>query len=328
MFKEGYGVVRSSSFWMSDSCYQKAELNNVIKERECNIMIIVKLIGGLGNQMFQYAVGRHLAIKNNCRLKLDIRGFEKYALRTYDLHHFTIEEYIATADDLSGVLLPSDWFYQKMHKRLGIMFGGVQQIKYVKESIRDFIPEILILGDNVYLDGYWQSEKYFHDITDIIKKEFTIKNTPDPINESYKEDIKNCESVSVHIRRGDYISNPKTNQVHGFLGLEYYQSAMDRMLILVEEPHYYIFSDDIDWAKKNIHIDAPISYIEHNIKKSYEDMRLMSSCKHHIIANSSFSWWGAWLASNEDQIVIGPKRWFVHAEYSDLDRMPEHWLRL
>ena len=201
-------------------------------------------------------------------------------------------------------------------------------MQYVKEQTINFRPEILTLRDDAYLDGYWQSEKYFSDIQDVIRKEFTVKNKPDPINESYLGEIKDCESVSVHVRRGDYVSNPTTNQVHGFLGLEYYQKAMNTMLEKIDTPHFFVFSDDPEWAEKNLTTDAPTTYVKHNGTKNYEDMRLMNTCKHHIIANSSFSWWGAWLASNENKIVIGPSRWFRNKDYNDLDRMPENWLRI
>ncbi|MGV8108434.1 alpha-1,2-fucosyltransferase [Methanospirillum sp.] len=292
-------------------------------------MIIVRLIGGLGNQMFQYAFGRHLAVHNNCQLKLDLSGFDNYTLRNYDLHHFNIEEHIANPDDLSGVLLPSDWFFQRMQKQLGILLGRVLQIKYVKEQIIDFIPEMLTLGDNIYLDGYWQSEKYFSDIKDIIKQEFTFKKKPDKMNASYIDEISNCVSVSVHIRRGDYVSDQRTNQTHGFLGLDYYNKGIRKMVHELEEPHFYVFSDDIKWAEQYLKADVPIHFIKHNGSNNYEDLRLMSRCKHHIIANSSFSWWGAWLGKKDGQIVIAPNRWFTLKEKHNMDdRIPDRWLRM
>lgn len=292
-------------------------------------MIIVRLIGGLGNQLFQYAVGRHLAEKNHCQLKLDLRGFDKYPLRNYDLHHLDIEEHIAIPDDLSEVPFPSNWFYQKMQKRLGITFGRIPQIKYVKEQVIDFIPEILTLSDNVYLDGYWQSEKYFTDIKDIIKQEFTFKKKLDRVNASFIDEISTCESVCVHIRRGDYISNPSVNQTHGFLGLDYYHEGIEIMMQELESPHFFVFSDDIEWAEQHLKVDAPIHFIKHNGSNSYEDLRLMSRCKHHIIANSSFSWWGAWLGEKEEQIVIAPNRWFtLNVKHNMDDRIPNRWLRI
>ena len=291
-------------------------------------MIIGKLSGGLGNQMFQYALGRRLALKKNVPLKLDISEYNKKKLREYDLSHFNIIEHFVTPKDLRSVTFPSNKPGSVLFIKLYQHIFHLPPIPYTKERTINFHPEILTLGDNTYLDGYWQSERYFSDIKDVIRKEFTVKNRPDPINKSFMEEIKDCESVSVHIRRGDYISNPTTNQVHGFIGLEYYNKALKLMIEKIDDPHFFVFSDDPEWAERNINTDAQITYIKHNGAKNYEDMRLMSTCKHHIIANSSFSWWGAWLASNENKIVIGPSKWFREKDYNDLDRMPKNWIRV
>ena len=291
-------------------------------------MIIVKLIGGLGNQMFQYAVGRHLAMKNKCMLKLDTSGFKDYKLRNYDLGHFNIQENIATSEDLSRVTFPSDKWICKIGKHLRTKYTDIPQIQYINEQTYNFTLEILTLGDNTYLDGYWQSEKYFSDITGVIRDEFIVKNKPDPINESYLGEIRDCESISVHVRRGDYVSNPTTARVHGFLGSKYYYDAINAILERVDNPHFFIFSDDPEWAEKNIKPDAPITCVKHNGAKNYEDLRLMSTCKYHIIANSSFSWWGAWLSSNKDRFVIAPRRWFKSDSLNARDLIPESWHKI
>lgn len=291
-------------------------------------MIIVRLIGGLGNQMFQYAVGRHLAMKNNSVLKLDISGFRNYNLRNYDLGCFNIQENIATSEDLSRALLPPDRYVRKIEKYLRAKYTGIPRIRYIKEQCYNFNPETLTLGDNTYLDGYWQSEKYFLAIKEAVKKELTVKMKPDPINEFYLGEIRDCESVSVHIRRGDYVSNPTTAQVHGFLGLGYYQKALNIMLENIDGPHFFVFSDDPEWAVRNIETDALITYIKHNGTKNYEDLRLMSTCKHHIIANSSFSWWGAWLSRDREKTVIAPKRWFKSDRLNACDLIPQSWHKI
>lgn len=291
-------------------------------------MIISKLSGGLGNQMFQYALGRRLAIKNNVPLKLDIREYNENRLRKYDLRHFNITEDFATQKDLRSVTFPSDKpnhaYFIKTYQRI----LHLSPIQYVKEQTINFRPEILTLGDNTYLDGYWQSEKYFSDIEDVIRKEFTVKSKPDPINESYLGEIRDCESVSVHVRRGDYVSNPTTAQVHGFLGLGYYQKALSIILENTDRPHFFVFSDDLEWAEGNIKTDAPITYVKYNGAKNYEDLRLMSACKHHIIANSSFSWWGAWLSPDREKIVIAPRRWFKSDRLNARDLIPESWHKI
>jgi hypothetical protein len=291
-------------------------------------MIIVKLNGGLGNQMFQYSLGRQLAFKNKTILKLDIQGFKDYKLRNYDLNCFNILENIATPEDLSGVILPSEGLISKFGKHTRVKLKGIPQIKFIKEPKFNFQQAILNLGDNVYLDGYWQSEKYFSDIKELIRKDFTIKNIPDPINESIMKEITECESVSIHIRRGDYVSDPTTNQFHGFLGLEYYKRSMQLMLEKVDNPHFFVFSDDTEWASENLKTDSPITYIKHNGAKNYEDMRLMSTCKHHIIANSSFSWWGSWLSTNEEKIIIAPKKWFNANTLDTKDLYLDSWTKM
>jgi len=292
-------------------------------------MIIVKLIGGLGNQMFQYAVGRRLAYKYNTELKLDIQGFKDYKLRNYSLNNFNIVENFATAKDLSHVLLHSDGSAVKIFKHIIRNIPNVQSIEYVKEKKFSFQQSILSLPDNVYLEGYWQSEKYFSDIEDIIRNEFSIVNPLTSASQEIAEQIKDCESVSVHVRRGDYVSNPKTNSFHGVCGLEYYCRAIDMIREKIDNPHFFIFSDDPEWVCCNIKPDAPTTYVRHNYcSKDYEDICLMSMCKHNIIANSSFSWWGAWLNTNPDKIIIAPSKWFNDLSINTDDLIPKKWSRI
>jgi hypothetical protein len=292
-------------------------------------MIIVKLIGGLGNQMFQYAVGRSLAQKYNTELKLDIRDFKHYTLRNYSLNYFNIVDNFATPVDLSLVLLHSEKPVAKAFKYIIRNTPLVQPIEHIKEKGYNFQENILNLRDNVYLDGYWQSEKYFLDIEEIIKKEFSTVNPLTKASQDIADQIKDCESVSIHVRRGDYVSDPTTNSIHGVCGLEYYCKAIDLIREKVDTPHFFIISDDPEWACCNIKPDAPTTYVRRNdSSKDYEDMCLMSMCKYHIIANSSFSWWGAWLSGNPDKIVIAPRRWFNQKECNINDRLPESWIKL
>jgi hypothetical protein len=201
-------------------------------------------------------------------------------------------------------------------------------ITYIKEKTRNFEREILSNQDNIYLDGYWQSEKYFVDIRTILLNELTLKSKIDDINKRFTNRMLDSQSVSIHIRRGDYVSDQNNYKLFGVLGLDYYNKSIKYMLEKVNNPEFFVFSDDPDWAEKNIKINAPLIFIKHNSLKNYEDIRLMSSCKHHIIANSSFSWWGAWLGSNNDKIVIGPSVYYRGAEYKDSDRMPIDWIRM
>lgn len=295
-------------------------------------MIIVQLIGGLGNQMFQYATARRISCVNNVPLKLDVSCFNTVSLdipRKYELHVFSIKEDFASSEEVNKVKGLNRNRVTSLFQRIVSKFPSIDKQSYICEKHFHFDPDILMLKDNVYLEGYWQSEKYFKDIEDIIKKEFAIKIEPDKLNKNFAESIKEAESVSIHVRRGDYISNQETNQYHGICTPEYYYAAIDIMLCKLKKPHFLIFSDDPMWVKENLKIEHSVSYIDHNgIDKGYEDLRLMTLCKHHIIANSSFSWWGAWLCNNKNKIVIAPKRWFNKQNINTKDLIPEQWIRI
>lgn len=271
-------------------------------------MIISHIIGGLGNQMFQYALGKALALRSRKNLKLDIRGFENYALREYALDAFQIDNQVASKEDITTI------------KRNGLIYN---------ERHFHFDPNIFTLNKSAYLKGYWQSEKYFIEYRDILLKEFEPQKKPSFQTNQYRELIQTFNSVSLHIRRGDYVSNPTTNSFHGTCGLDYYQNAVSLIENRIVNPHFFIFSDDIDWAKKNLGFIKNITFIE--LSKDipdYEEMLLMSQCKHNIIANSSFSWWGAWLNQNPYKIVIAPEIWFLDQSLNTKDLIPETWIRL
>jgi len=294
-------------------------------------MIIVRLIGGIGNQFFQYALGRNVAIKNNTELKLDISGFEKYKLHNYGLNHFNIVENIATITEIQQFKPIWRQFFPYAENTLSKFFLPWYKQNYILEPDFSYNPDIFKLKKNAYLEGVWQSEKYFSDISEIIRKEISVKNEPDGLNQELLNLIQRTNSVNVHIRRGDYASNPKTQEKHGLLNLEYYINSLKLIEEKVRNPHLFVFSDDIPWVRENFKIDLPICFIDHNgIEKNYEDIRLMSSCRHHIIANSSFSWWGAWLSNNPGKIVIAPKRWFAlgSLDKKTTDLIPSGWIQL
>ncbi len=276
-------------------------------------MVIVQLVGGLGNQLFQYAAARRLANIHGACLKLDISAFERYTLHSYHLSHFCIIENIATTDDI--VQVTGNNFLAQDSRGL-----------VIREQFFNFNPDLLELPDNVYLMGYWQSEKYFADIKDIIRSEFSVKHELDPINREIADCIQNCASVSLHIRRGDYINNPHTNSVHGTCSMEYYRRCVLEMAEKVHKPHFFIFSDDPEWVAKNIILDYPMTLIDHNgPARDYEDLRLMSMCQHNIVANSTFSWWGAWLNPNPNKIIFAPNRWFQEDTIDTSDLILDKW---
>ncbi len=286
-------------------------------------MIVVKIIGGLGNQLFQYAVARHIAQKHNSDLILDISAFTKYKLRNYSLYHFNIN---GKVDESTFINIKNKSKFLKFMNRI---FLRKPALTYVGEKNFHFDDTILCLPDNIYLDGYWQSEKYFKGIEAIIREEFAIKTCSDKTNMDIASQIQDCSAVSLHIRRGDYISNSTTQAFHGVCTLDYYKNAVTEIASKSNNPVFYIFSDDIEWARNNIKLDFPTVFIGHNgPEKDYEDLRLMSLCKNHIIANSTFSWWGAWLSSYSDKIVCAPKRWFAVESQNARDILPPSWIKL
>lgn len=289
-------------------------------------MIIVQLIGGLGNQMFQYAAGRRLAHIHNTELHLDLTRFASDALRNYGLDKFRINAKIASPNLLKQVP-----FSRQDALRIGIknLYCKETGFQYVKEQSFDFNKRVLSLPDNVYLEGYWQSEKYFKDIQGLLEREFSFKDEQNRANRDLTELIHSTESVNLHIRRGDYISNPATNEFHGTCSLDYYHRALEKLTKTVERPHLFIFSDDPEWVWNNLHVAYPSTLVDINgPEKDYEDMRLMSLCNHHIIANSSFSWWGAWLSKYPDKQVYAPKNWFNSSDNDTKDLIPENWHRI
>lgn len=291
-------------------------------------MIIVKLMGGLGNQMFQYAFGRALSIKHNQKLILDIDEFSTCESRDFELNKYNISGKIFTRKEKTNlkILNPKSLFF-KLLKKLNLTSLIPN---YYLEKTLVYHEDILTL-DNMYFDGYFQNEKYFKSIRNELLNDFKITEDITAYTKEVKKLIKSSDkSVSLHIRRGDYVSNSRINNIHGTCSLEYYTKAIEYIKTQIGEINIFIFSDDISWVKENLH-HKNIYFVEsYNNRIPHEDIYLMSLCSHHIIANSSFSWWGAWLNQNENKIVIAPKRWFndKKMEKQAQDIVPRDWIRI
>jgi hypothetical protein len=292
-------------------------------------MIISSIIGGLGNQMFQYAAGRALSLARGDSLYLDVSDFAGYGLHQgFELQRvFDCPANIASEADVRSIL---GWQFPSVVRRVVARpsLAMVRRAGYVIEPYFHYWSEINNVPRECYLAGYWQSEKYFRDVATVIRADFSFKCPPANRNAELAKQIGQVNAVSLHVRRGDYVKNPKTNATHGLCSLDYYRSAIDHICERVERPNFYVFSDDIAWVKDNLILNSPSQYIDHNQgAESYNDMRLMSACRHHIIANSSFSWWGAWLNSSLEKIVIAPQNWFSkNKNISDL--IPPEWIRM
>ncbi|MEP7269491.1 MAG: alpha-1,2-fucosyltransferase [Saprospiraceae bacterium] len=279
-------------------------------------MIITRIKGGLGNQLFQYAAARSLAIKNNTILKLEV--VEEPAA----IHQMNIEAEIATTKEITELYPQS--FFIKIFNHLQINPSK----KYFKEKSFHFDSSFFNLGANVYLNGYFQSEKYFYTIKDLILNELTPRHSLIQNVMPLSMKLVNENSVSIHIRRGDYLANKAILSYHGILPLEYYIQAFKIIISKIPNPSFYIFTDDNKWVKENFKF-TQATIVSNNLSQtSIEDIFLMSKCKYHIIANSSFSWWAAWLNNNPDKIVIAPNKWFNNGPKDTFDLIPQSWIKI
>ncbi len=274
--------------------------------------------------MFQYAAGKRLAVRHGTVLKIDLSAFSKLhegdTPRQYELGHLMVEAVTAGPGECRKYRTDS------LLQKVGL---GVLAPMRIQERHFQFSPSVLAAPDNVYLDGYWQSEKYFRDIEDVIRKEFTVRYPLAGKNLEICSMIRSSNSIFLHVRRGDYVSSRRTNEYHGVCGMGYYNTAVEAISKRIHNPHFFIFSDEPDWAEKNLTIPFKTTYVSHNgVSGGHEDMRLMTMCRHGIIANSSFSWWGAWLSSTPEKIIIAPGRWFAQDGIDTRDLIPESWIRI
>jgi len=278
-------------------------------------MIIVKLKGGLGNQLFQYALGRKLSIKNDDELKLDATGYDYDGLRHYALKDFKIEATLANLKEINGLKYP--------HRLLSKTWRYFS-FKVLRKFHIGYEEEALKKTGDIYLDGFWQSYKYFQDIEEVIKKELVLKKDRSEEIILLMEKIKNTNSVSLHIRRGDYVNN----NYHDLCSPQYYQKAVGQLETKVSSPTFFVFSDDIEWVKNNLSIKHPTEYVSNPKLSDSEELFLMSQCQNNIIANSSFSWWGAWLNNNPTKTVIAPNRWVNNHSVKIDDLIPPQWTKI
>ena len=292
-------------------------------------MILIRTIGGLGNQMFQYAVGRALSLESGQLLRLDTSSFTDYGLHQgFELQRvFNCQIQVATQSDFRRVLgWQSSPVVRQLLTRSG--FSALRRKGFVVEPHFHYWPGISEVQADCYLVGYWQSGKYFQLHASVICDDFKFALPLTDKNVELAKQISEVQAVSLHVRRGDYINNIKTNAAHGVCPIEYYRAAIQYISNSVKHPYFFIFSDDIAWVKDNLKMEMPCQYIDHNQgASSFNDMHLMSLCQHHIIANSSFSWWAAWLNPNPGKIVIAPKRWFTNSRNTS-DLTPANWVNL
>jgi hypothetical protein len=297
-------------------------------------LVITRLIGGLGNQMFQYAAGRALALRRGAALKLDVTGFAavgNHTKRRYELDSLPIHASAASDVDLALFDRASKARSLRLDRVLRSLRVGRRDGAWpiYREPHFQFDPTMPELQAPVYLDGYWQSERYFSDIAGVLRQEFAAEAPSDRENEALAAGINAVNAVSLHVRRGDYVDDPNTNRFHGICSAGYYQRAVDYVTTRVGAPHLFVFSDDPQWTRANLRFAVPVTFVDANPPhRGYLDMRLMARCRHHVVANSSFSWWGAWLNPSREKVVVAPRHWFSASGNDTSDLLPPNWVRL
>ncbi len=288
-------------------------------------MVIVRIIGGLGNQMFQYAFYRYLQ-KQGLYVKADITDFKSYKLHNgFELNKvFGINLNLAEQEEINKLKTNTNTLFGKIWYKLnGIKDTHLKEGSFNVEKVKRY--------ENVYLDGYWQKLVYVKNIEYILMNDFKFKKVKEINNSRLANLINNTESVAIHVRRGDYVQNKKTFNRHGVCGLDYYRNAIDYIKQKIQNPFFFVFSDDTKWIKENFNFEIRKKIVE-KTKSScdYFEMYLMSLCKHNIIANSTFSWWSAWLNKNEKKIIISPKFWYRDSYYNKKlnELVPQKWIKI
>jgi len=275
---------------------------------------IVKLNGGLGNQMFQYAFACALKEKTEAQILFDFSYFdeitqdENVVIRPFGLDVFNADCQKASKEDLAKII------YSKPNKNI-----------ITQKSAYTFDKK-LFNTDKYYYNGYFQNEEYFKGVREKLIKDFSLREPIDEKNQNILDKILQTNSVSIHVRRGDYVTLESASNFHGTCTLKYYEKAIKHIVKQIKNHHFFLFSDDIDWVIENLKIEYPYTVVDFNQEKGWLDLNLMKHCKHNILANSSFSWWGAWLNENPKKIVIAPKKWIASKEKCDI--VPQNWKKL
>lgn len=292
-------------------------------------MIIVRLRGGLGNQMFQYALGKRIAHELNTTLKLDLTSL----LKTYDTEMVTNRDYQLDIFNLEPSFLVQPNLLRKLDKLglnfvsqliKGIKLFGIKKYKEKSFTVEDWI--IKNPKNNILYSGYWQSESYFESAEDVLRKDFQFKDSLSIQAQEIYDKIQSVNAVCVHMRRGDYVNNHVFNSG----SLDYFESAAHYIDQKESQPHFFVFSDDPEWCKSNVKFEQEFTVVDYHTDKIKfkEDLQLMSSCKHFIMSASSFSWWAVWLSNKKGNIVIAPEPWFLNSDKDVSDLVSEDWIRM
>ena len=278
-------------------------------------MYYFQLTGGLGNQLFQYAAARALALTTQRSVKFYYEDSNTYSPRHFELDKFQLNLNMAEIAEIPGTTI-----IDRVKRKLNIVNFFVEKAHF------KFDGAFFKQKPKTYFIGYWQNEQYFLNYRKILLNEMQLSEKLDTKNIRLKALITNQNSVAVHVRRGDYLENNTAQQFHGICTLSYYQAAVKYIAERQPSSHYYIFSDDSDWVSKNFHFLPNKTIVTGNLTEPAIDLHLMSCCQHQIIANSSFSWWAAWLNTNVDKMVIAPQKWTN--QHVNCAVLPKDWITI
>ena len=301
-------------------------------------MIVVKLMGGLGNQLFQYAFGISLSNKLNSDVAYDISSFINDSVRKLRLNSLGLSLKYKNRSCIFVILMKLAR-YCSGRSRLVRSFNLLKRIESAYEMKTAFFYKIIKEADfnigtipqtkNYYFDGYWQNPAYFEDVRPIILKNINFPDLQNAQDLNLRNLIINSESVAIHIRRGDYVENRQYNDFYGTCSPEYYRKAIDRILSGISNAKFFLFTDDPDFVEANFDFLPTKTLVSDKQRSEIDDLNLMHLCKHFIIANSSFSWWGAWLSQNPQKIVVAPKQWYKNEEANEQCKIvPKDWIKI
>ncbi len=285
-------------------------------------MVIVKVWGGLGNQLFQYSFGKYLANKLGTTVTYDIRTtntVKNFTQRSLLLSSFNTSLEIASDDEIDQTKFFKSPKLARAERKLAQLFPSLLTHHIVESNTPKPIADMHFRND-CYYEGYWQSYKYLAPVEALLRKEIILKGMASVAIKDEAAIMQSSPSVSIHVRRGDYLTNPYLISY----SMAYYEKAIAYFDEAVPGATFYFFSDDIDWCKENFSGSRYAFVTGH---EPFEDMYLMSKCHHHIIANSTFSWWGAWLNESPGKIVIAPKKWHSRHKEDNCELMPENWIK-
>ena len=293
-------------------------------------------MGGLGNQMFQYAVGLQLATLHKTILKLDLTFLldrtprENFTYRNFDLEVFNLRTEIATLAEVRRFRRLAEPASRTFLERVADKFT---KRKYYLETHPAFEPRVLDLPDETYLEGYFQDERYFNDIKADVRKRFTLQPDETTLpSETRKiaDEIRASQSVCLHVRRGDYVAYPANVRIFGICGTDYYERGTTELRQRTGAGRVFVFTDDVDWCRNNFKKSDGYTVVENAHAGSHASIHfwLMTLCRNFLIGNSSFAWWAAWLSGGKEKIVCRPDPWFVDPKYSEAVVCPDSWVKI